>query len=107
MAPETSGTLADRRTVALDPWTVYGQVVGPTTDGDLSVDVADIGVLPPPGDYRGTTGTRAVRSAVRLRVGTAGSGSLERHREVTVEAQDLDNLVPGTMVAITFEALAL
>ena len=62
---------------------------------------------PPPGDYRGTTGTRAVRSAVRLRVGTAGSGSLERHREVTVEAQDLDNLVPGTMVAITFEALAL
>jgi hypothetical protein len=77
--------LVDPGVIPVDSWTVYGEVCPDEHEaGSLAVDVPDIGVLPPPGRYRGTVRTGAGPVPAQLVVERAAQDATPRLQRVTV-----------------------
>ena len=94
-------------TVALDPWTVYGELAGGADrPGQLAFWIDDIGVLPPAGHYRGTMTVEGSPRPVRLIVDTRPQWSDVKKRRITVELLDHGAVSPSP-VAIAFKAVEL
>jgi hypothetical protein len=97
-------------TIPLDPWTVFGDAVLAGDGGALpTIDVPDIGVLPPAGRYLGTVACEGVAPrAAWFRVPARINGKhLGGCRRIAVELSGKQNTPYRSPVAMVFEAVVL
>lgn len=91
--------------IPLESWTVYGDLVPAAAPGPASIDICDIGVLPPPGCYLGILSGEGGPHRARLTVGPRRTGDPDGYRRVAYEVIGPGSLSQRTPVSVTFEAV--